>query len=192
MFIFVSYVGAEPTEYPYPGSTKFSDDGGSGEKGNLTYFVRNDDGTERQFDFFVPNASHGLTQVGLARLNQSIEAFVYCVRGSQINVRSSILGSTWSAKEAQREFLVLIEDAIRQPDISKSVQHYQLAIDNAKVRLDLAISPGTWLIPSELVINTGSAVGYNNQRGAWDEARGEQQCEHKHKKVGVRTWKEGF
>ena len=55
-----------------------------------------------------------------------------------------------------------MEDAIRQPDISKSVQRFQLAIDEAKVRLNLAVSPGAWLKPSNLVINTQSAVGYNN------------------------------
>lgn len=51
-----------------------------------------------------------------------------------------------------------MEDAIRQPDIPKSVQRFQLAIDEAKVRLNLAISPGAWLKPSNLVINTQSAV----------------------------------
>ena len=95
-------------------------------------------------------------------INQSIEAFVYCILGAQVNVRSSILGEFGGAKEAQREFLVLMEDAIRQPDLSKSIQRFQLAIDEAKVRLDLAISPGTWLMPSNLVLNTQSTVKYNN------------------------------
>ena len=98
----------------------------------------------------------------MARLNQSIEAYVYCVLGAQVNARTSILGDFGSAKEAQREFLILMEDAIRQPDISKSIQRFQLPIDEAKVRLDLAISPGTWLMPSNLVLNTQSTVGYNN------------------------------
>ena len=49
------------------------------------------------------------------------------------------------------------------PDISKSVQLYQLAVDEAKVRLDLAVVPGTWLMPSRMVMNAGSVVGYNNQ-----------------------------
>ena len=75
-------------------------------------------------------------------MNQSTEAFVYCILGAQVNVRSSILGSSGSAKEAQREFLVFVDDAIRKPDISKSVQRFQLAIDEAKVQLDLAVSPG--------------------------------------------------
>ena len=66
-------------------------------------------------------------------------------------------------KRRAGEFLVLMEDAIRTPDISKSVQRYQLAIDEAKVRLDFVTSPGSWLMPSRMVINTESTIGYNNQ-----------------------------
>ena len=33
----------------------------------------------------------------------------------------------------------------------------------AKVKLDLAVSPGTWLMPSRMVINTESTIGYNNR-----------------------------
>ena len=87
----------------------------------------------------MADKSEGFTQAGTARLNQSIEAFVYCIFGAQVNVRSSILGSSGSAKEAQREFLVLVENAIRKPDILKSVQRFKLAIDEAKVRLDLTM-----------------------------------------------------
>ena len=52
---------------------------------------------------------------------------------------------------------------IENTDISKSVQRFQLAIESAKVRLDLPISPGTWLLPSKMVVNTESVVGYNNK-----------------------------
>lgn len=48
--------------------------------------------------------SSGLSQAGLSRLNQSIEAFVYSILGALVNVRSSILGNSGSAKEAQTEF----------------------------------------------------------------------------------------
>ena len=56
----------------------------------------------------------------LLRLNQSIEAFVYCVLVAQVNVRSSILGDGGRAKEAQSEFLTLLEGAIRQPSQGSS------------------------------------------------------------------------
>ena len=99
----------------------------------------------------------------MSRINQSIESFCFAILGAQVNVRSSIAGSQGSSIETQREFLSLVEDAIRNPDLGKSVQRFQLAIESAKVRLDLAISPGTWLLPSKMVVNTESVVGYNNK-----------------------------
>ena len=83
-----------------------------------------------------------------SRLNQSIEALNYCFLEAQVDVGSPFLGFTWSANEAQREFLVLVEDAIRQKSISKSVQRFQLAIDEARVRLNFSVSRGTWRMPS--------------------------------------------
>ena len=165
VYIYVSNIGPSKEEGDiYPGgSKKFSDEGGSGSKGNLIYYIEPDDAAYGQADWFCPNVAEGLTQAGLSRINQSIEAFVYCVLGSQVNVRSSILGSGGRAKEAQSEFLVLVEDAIRQPDLAKSVQRYQLAVDEAKVRLNLAVCPGAWLMPASMVINTESTIGYNNQ-----------------------------
>ena len=88
---------------------------------------------------------------------------MYCILGAQVNVRSSILGSGGRAKEAQSEFVVLMEDAIRQPDLAKSVQRYQLAVDEAKVRLNLAVAPNAWLMPARMIINTESTVGCNNK-----------------------------
>ena len=76
---------------------------------------------------------------------------------------SSILGSGGREKEAQSEFLVLMEDAIRQPGLAKSVQRYQLAVDQAKVRLNLAVALKAWLMPAQMIINTEITVGYNNK-----------------------------
>ena len=161
--IYVYSQGATKTEYDYPGWMKFSDEGGKGIKGDLIYYIRPETSAANQYDWFVPKTAAGLTQAGLSRINQSIEAFVYCILGAQVNIRSSILGEGGRAKEAQTEFLTLMEDAIRQPDLSKSVQRYQLAVDQAKVRLNLAVCPGAWLMPARMIINTESIVGYNNK-----------------------------
>ncbi|KAL9958294.1 hypothetical protein ACROYT_G035294 [Oculina patagonica] len=163
VYIWISNIGPKNSGAKYPDYDKFSDEGGTASKGNLIQYIEPDDAAYAQADWFCPNGTEGLTQAGLSRVNQSIEAFVYCILGSQVNVRSSILGTGGRAKEAQSEFLVLVEDAIRQPDLAKSVQRYQLAIDEAKVRLNLAVCPGAWLMPARMVINTESVVGYNNQ-----------------------------
>ena len=43
------------------------------------------------------------------------------------------------------------------------MQSYQLAVDEAKVRLNLAMCPGAWLMLARMIINTESTVGYNNK-----------------------------
>ena len=162
VYIWYTNLGPHKTDSSYPGFYRFAEEGGEGSKGNLLQYILNDE-TKDQYEYFLTRVSNGLTNAGQARLNQSIEALVYCVLGAQVNVRSSILGNTGSAQEVRQEFLVLLEDSIKQPDISKSVQRFQLAVQEAKVKLDLAVSPGTWLMPSKMVINTESTIGYNNR-----------------------------
>ena len=163
VFKYFTYSGYFKTPSKYPDKTaKFEDEGGRASDGNLVPYIENTE-ARNQYEYFICPISHGLTSAGLSRINQSIESFCYAILGSQVNVRSSIAGSQGSSIETQREFLSMVEDAIRNPDLGKSVQRFQLAIESAKVRLDLAISPGTWLLPSKMVVNTESVVGYNNK-----------------------------
>ena len=163
VFEYFSYSGYTKTPFKYPSKeTKFEDEGGRASDGNLVPYIENTE-ARNQYEYFLCPVSHGLTSAGLSRINQSIESFCYAILGSQVDVRSSISGSQGSAIETQRQFLSMVENAIRNPDISKSVQRFQLAIESAKVRLDLAISPGLWLLPSKMVVNTESVVGYNNK-----------------------------
>ena len=163
VFEYFSYSGYTKTPFKYPSKeTKFADEGGRASDGNLVPYIENTE-ARNQYEYLLCPVSHGLTSAGLSRINQSIESFCYAILGSQVDVRSSIAGSQGSAIETQRQFLSMVEDAIRNPDISKSVQRFQLAIESAKVRLDLAISPGLWLLPSKMVVNTESVVGYNNK-----------------------------
>ena len=163
VFEYFTNSGYTKTPFKYPSKeTKFEDEGGRASDGNLVPYIQNTE-ARNQYEYFLCPVSHGLTSAGLSRINQSIESFCYAILGSQVDVRSSIAGSQGSAIETQRQFLSMVEDAIRNPDISKSVQRFQLAIESAKVRLDLAISPGLWLLPSKMVVNTESVVGYNNK-----------------------------
>ena len=163
VFEYFTNSGYTKTPFKYPSKeTKFEDEGGRASDGNLVPYIENTE-ARNQYEYFLCPVSHGLTSAGLSRINQSIESFCYAILGSQVDVRSSISGSQGSSIETQRQFVSMVEDAIRNPDISKSVQRFQLAIESAKVRLDLAISPGLWLLPSKMVVNTESVVGYNNK-----------------------------
>ena len=163
VFEYFTNSGYIKTPYKYPSKeTKLEDEGGRASDGNLVPYIENTE-ARNQYEYFLCTVSHGLTSAGLSRINQSIESFCYAILGSQVDVRSSIAGSQGSSIETQRQFLSMVEDAIRNPDLGKSVQRFQLAIESAKVRLDLAISAGTWLLPSKMVVNTKSVVGYNNK-----------------------------
>ena len=43
------------------------------------------------------------------------------------------------------------------------MQRYQLAVDQAKVRLNLVVAPMAWLMPANMIINTARVDGYNNK-----------------------------
>ena len=120
----------------------------------------------------MPNRSSGLTVNGLGRINRSFEAFGYCILGAQANTHSSIIGATGNARNTQTDFLVLFDDAIRNLTVSNGPAKYQNAIEATKVRLDFAVARGVLLLPSRMIINTESVVGYNNNlRRATDDMK---------------------
>ena len=159
--VYIWLRGVRKTDYEYPGDFKFSDENGKASDGNLIQYLFNSD-SAKQYEHFVADNCFGITKAGQARLNQSIESLTYCILGSQVDLRSSIFGDTGSAKEVQREFLNLFESAIIQNDLSKSVQRFELSIQEAKVKLNLAISPGCWLMASDMILNTELKTSYNN------------------------------
>ena len=147
----------------YPSAkAKFGDEGRDPGQCNLAAFIHNDDGTDKKFEHFAPNHTKGFSNIGLARINQSIQAYCYSILGAQANSHMSIIGDSGSAKNTQLDFLILVEDAIKTLDASNGPVKYQNAIERTKMRLDFAIARGVLLMPSRMIINTESIVGYNN------------------------------
>ena len=154
------YRGLNIEEGGWPNPENRFRDEGKPKYGGPEIEVLKDARTFRQYDWFVLQKGEGL--VNLARINRSIEAYVYCVLGAQVDTRSPIIAAGGASRETQQQFLVLFESAVIENDIAKSIQRYQFAVQEAKVRLDYAIAPGCWLMPSDLVINTHAVAGYNN------------------------------
>ena len=150
-----------PADLSNSSSQRLPGDSGTTDN-NTIAFIRNDQGADTQFEHFVPNQTSGLTLNGLGRINRSIEAFGYCILGAQANTRSSILGNLGTSRNTQTDFLVLIEDSIKTLTVSNGPVKYQDAIQATKVRLNFAVGRGVLLLPSRMIINTESVVGYNN------------------------------
>ena len=127
-----------PVTLTNPSSQRFPDEEGA-TVDNTIDFIRNDQGANKQLEYFVPYCASGLTLNGLGRINQSIEAFGYYISGAQANTRSSIAGDIGTAINTQTDFLVIFEDAIRKLTISNGPVQYQDSIKSA-----IGLCCGAW------------------------------------------------
>ena len=177
--VYIWAAGPTATDYHYPDpdlalfeDERITDRNNSNYKANGIYFMRNDQGADKQLEHFVPNYTSGLTKAGLGRINRSIEAFGYCILGAQANARTSILGDPGTAQTTQTDFLVLIEDAIKTLTVSNEPIKYQNVLQETKVWLNLAVGRGVLLLPARMIINKESVVNYNNNlRWATDDMK---------------------
>lgn len=111
---------------------------------------------------FIPSKTNGLTKIGTQYLNESIEAYVYAVLGSQAKTRVSIVNKGGGSLETQEEFRTLVNDAIVNYSVSTWILNMNKAITDTNVIQNLAISPNTWLVPGSMIILKERIAGYNN------------------------------
>ena len=83
----------------------------------------------------------------------AIEFYVYAVLGSQAQTRWAIVNQI---------FHKLVKDTIAQDDPVKSISDMRTAIKNTNVVLNMGITPGIILIPSNMIILQKKVEGYNN------------------------------
>jgi len=113
---------------------------------------------------FIPITSMGLTRAGMVRINESIRTYIYCVLGSQVLIRSPVIGQSGLSYEVQKEFLALVEDSINTPKgIPDSISKYQDVVSKSRTRLNHVVAPGLYLMSDNLVMNMPNIPGYNNE-----------------------------
>ena len=111
---------------------------------------------------FIKDDSDGLTKTGQVSLQSAIKSYVYCVLGAQAQTRWSIVGQGAKSLQTQQIFHRLVKDMIVQDNPSKSISDMRKAIQDTNVVLNMAITPGIILIPSNMIILKNKVEGYNN------------------------------
>ena len=109
---------------------------------------------------FIKKDSDGLTKTGQKLFQFAVESYVYAVLGAQTGW--SIVSQGAKSLQAQEIFHRLVKDTIIQDDPVKVISDMRLAIKNTNVVLNMAITPGIILIPSNMIILKEKVVGYNN------------------------------
>ena len=110
----------------------------------------------------IEGDSNGLTKTGQKLFQLAAESNVYSVLGAQAQTRWPIVGQGAKSLQTQDIFHKLVKDTVTQVDPVKAISEMRLAIKNTNVVLNLAISPGLILIPSDMIILKKKVAGYNN------------------------------
>ena len=112
---------------------------------------------------FILKKSIGFTRPGVERLNDSIRTYVWAILGAQAQTRTGILGSG-TAFDAQKQFLVNIEDAISSRiDLPSAITRYQNVLQYAGSEVNFVFGTGLYMAPSNMLLHVGSFSGYNNK-----------------------------
>lgn len=133
------------------------------EKGYLNHVTKIAQDIDDGWTRFMLKKSNGFTKAGIARINDSIRTYVYCMLGAQVQARTAIIGQSGTSPDAQKQFIKNLYDSIYADlAIPDSIERYQNAVNNSHVKLDFAIGSGLYMIPSDLVMKIGSLDNYNN------------------------------
>ncbi len=114
------------------------------------------------YKMFVATKTDGLTKLGQKLLQQSVESYVYAVLGAQASLRFPIVGEGAKSLQTQDKFRTIVKETIAQSDVSVTITNMRTAIASTNVVLNMAISPGMILVPSDLIIQKEKIPGYNN------------------------------
>ncbi len=114
------------------------------------------------YKMFIATTTDGLTKIGLKLLQQSVESYVYAVLGAQASLRFPIVGEGAKSLQTQDKFRTIVKETIAQSDVAITISNMRTAIASTNVVLNMAISPGMILVPSDLIIQKERIPGYNN------------------------------
>ena len=114
------------------------------------------------YKMFIATTTNGLTKIGQKLFQQSIESCVYAILGAQAKTRWSIVGEGAKSLQTQDVFHKIVKESLVESDVTVTISNMRTAIETTKVVLNMAISPGMILVPSDLIIQKVKIPGYNN------------------------------
>ena len=120
--------------------------------------------TNDSFSRWSIEKSNGLTTAGVKNLSESVRDYAYLILSSQASVRSSIIGKTGPAFDAQSAFRNNFENIInRRADIAEDIQRFQKTLQYARSKVDYVVGEKVYMLRSDMNLQIGSVNNYNNK-----------------------------
>ena len=108
--------------------------------------------------------SRGFTSEGTEKISRSVREYVYIVLTSQFQARSSIVGNSAPAVDAQQVFKSTFKALINEDySIGIDIERYQGVLEHALSKVDFSVGIGIYMLPSNLNLSIGKTKGYNNK-----------------------------
>ena len=113
---------------------------------------------------WIITRSKGFTKKGVEQISGSVRAYVYLVLTSQAQARSSMVGNSASAVDAQKVFNSMFKALINKDySIGINNERYQGVLEHALSKVDFSVGIGIYMLLSNLNLNIGKTKGYNNK-----------------------------
>ena len=93
-----------------------------------------------------------------------MRAYVYLVLTSQAQARSSIVGNSAPAVDAQQALKGMFNALINEDySIGTNIERYQGVLEHALSKVDFSVGIGIYMLSSNLNLSIGKTNGYNNK-----------------------------
>ena len=113
---------------------------------------------------WIMTQSKGFTKKAIEKISRSVRAYVYIVLTSQVQARSSIVGNSAPAVDAQKVFKSTFKELINEDySIGTDIERYQGVLEHTLSKVDFSVGIGIYMLPSNLNLSIGKTKGYNNK-----------------------------
>ena len=100
---------------------------------------------------WIITQSKGFTRKSIEQISRSVRAYVYLVLTSQVQARSSIVGNSAPAVDAQQVFKSTFKALINEDySIGIDIERYQGVLEHALSKVDFSVGTGIYMLPSNL------------------------------------------
>ena len=109
---------------------------------------------------WIITQSKGFTRNGIEQISRSVRVYVYLLLTSQAQARSSIVGNSAPAVDAQKVFKSTFKALINEDySICTDIKKYQWVLEHALSKVDVSVGLGIYMLPSNLNLSIGKTKG---------------------------------
>ena len=113
---------------------------------------------------WIITQSKGFTKKGIEKISRAVTAYDYLVLTFQVQARSSTVGNSAPAVDAQKVFKGMFKALINEDySIGINIERYQRVLEHALAKVDFSVAIGICMLPSNLSLSNGKTKGYSNK-----------------------------